>query len=85
VKRLFLLICAFVAMPAWAQQDFSKVEIKAEKLSDTVYMLTGAAGALIVAHENVRKRTAEFDEVWGKGFLNPQRFTEMPYKSAAKK
>jgi cyclase len=29
---------------SFAQQDFSKVEIKAEKLSDTVYMLTGAGG-----------------------------------------
>ena len=27
-----------------AQQDFSKVEIKAEKLNDTTYMLTGAGG-----------------------------------------
>ncbi len=27
-----------------AQQDFSKVEITAEKLADTVYMLTGAGG-----------------------------------------
>ena len=25
-------------------------------------------------------RSAEFDEAWGKGFLNPQRFTEMLYK-----
>ncbi len=32
------------AAPALAQQDFSKVEIKAEKLSDTVYMLTGSGG-----------------------------------------
>ncbi len=31
------------------------------------------------------KPTAQFDEVWGKGFLNPQRFTEMLYKSAKKK
>jgi cyclase len=29
---------------SFAQQDFSTVEIKAEKLSDTVYMLTGAGG-----------------------------------------
>jgi glyoxylase-like metal-dependent hydrolase (beta-lactamase superfamily II) len=29
-----------------AEQDFSKVEIKADKLSDTVYMLTGAGGNL---------------------------------------
>lgn len=29
-----------------AQQDFSRFEIKAEKLSDTVYMLTGAGGNL---------------------------------------
>jgi cyclase len=27
------------------------------------------------------KPTAEFDAVWGKGFLNPQRFTEMLYKN----
>jgi glyoxylase-like metal-dependent hydrolase (beta-lactamase superfamily II) len=27
------------------------------------------------------KPTAEFDEAWGKGFLNPQRFTEMLYKN----
>jgi cyclase len=41
---LFLFICAFAALPAWAQQDFSKVEIQTEKLADTVYMLTGAGG-----------------------------------------
>src|SRR6185503_16843742 len=44
MKRLVPLICALTALPALAQQDFSKVEIKAEKLSDTVYMLTGAGG-----------------------------------------
>lgn len=33
-----------VAGPSAAQQDFSKVEIKALKLSDSVYMLTGAGG-----------------------------------------
>jgi glyoxylase-like metal-dependent hydrolase (beta-lactamase superfamily II) len=44
VKKLFLLACGFIVLPAWAQQDFSKVEITAEKLSDTVYMLTGAGG-----------------------------------------
>ena len=56
----------------FAQQDFSKVEIKTEKLSATTYMMVGAggnenmgkAGALIVAHENVRKRmsTEQFME-----------------------
>lgn len=30
--------------PAHAQQDFSKVEIQAHKLSDTLHMLTGAGG-----------------------------------------
>ncbi len=35
-----------LASRGMAQQDFSKVEIKAEKLSDTVYMLTGAGGNL---------------------------------------
>ena len=38
------LACLPVARPALAQQDFSKVEIRAEKLSDTVWMLTGAGG-----------------------------------------
>jgi glyoxylase-like metal-dependent hydrolase (beta-lactamase superfamily II) len=42
------LFCAvaFVAHSAFAQQDFSKVEIKAEKLADSVYMMTGAGGNL---------------------------------------
>lgn len=35
---------AAAAAPAAAQQDFSKVEIRADKLSDTVWMLTGAGG-----------------------------------------
>ena len=36
---------ALVAAPALAQQqDFSKVEIKAEKVADGVYMLTGSGG-----------------------------------------
>jgi glyoxylase-like metal-dependent hydrolase (beta-lactamase superfamily II) len=32
------------ASSAFAQQDFSKVEIQTQKLSDSVYMLTGAGG-----------------------------------------
>lgn len=35
-----------LAAPAAAQQDFSKVEVKAEKLAPTVWMLTGAGGNL---------------------------------------
>src|SRR5438105_9767780 len=44
MKRLALLLLSFFALPAIAQQDFSKVETRTEKLSDTVYMLTGAGG-----------------------------------------
>ena len=41
---------AFFAAPAFAQQeDFSKVEIKTEKLSDNVYMMTGSGGNLGVS------------------------------------
>ena len=46
VLSLPWLLCALwlaSAAPAWAQ-DFSKVEIRADKLSDHVYMLTGAGG-----------------------------------------
>lgn len=35
-----------IAAPAAAQQDLSKVEVKAVKLADTVWMLTGAGGNL---------------------------------------
>jgi glyoxylase-like metal-dependent hydrolase (beta-lactamase superfamily II) len=44
MKTLFVLLFGLLATPVLAQQDFSKVEIKADKLSDTVYMLTGAGG-----------------------------------------
>lgn len=45
-RRHFIatLGCLALAAPAAAQPDFSKVEIRAEKLSDTVWMLTGAGG-----------------------------------------
>ena len=32
------------AAPVAAQQDFSKVEVKTEKVAEGVYMLTGAGG-----------------------------------------
>jgi cyclase len=40
------LVCvaALVAPAAFAQQDFSQVEIQTQKLADTVYMMTGAGG-----------------------------------------
>lgn len=44
VTALALATLAALASPAVAQQDFSKVEIRSEKLSETVYMLTGAGG-----------------------------------------
>ncbi len=44
-------ICAaaLIAPLAFAQEDFSKVEIRTEKLADTVYMMTGAGGNLGVS------------------------------------
>ena len=46
--RSLIAALAFTALGfapwAQAQQDFSKVEIKAEKLNDTTWMLTGAGG-----------------------------------------
>jgi cyclase len=44
-RHLLAAIAATAACPAFAQgQDFSKVEIKTEKLSANVYMLMGAGG-----------------------------------------
>jgi glyoxylase-like metal-dependent hydrolase (beta-lactamase superfamily II) len=41
--RLAVVLLA-AAAPSLAQQDFSKVEIKAEKVAEGIYMLTGAGG-----------------------------------------
>ena len=45
-RRSAMLAAVALSLSPWvsAQQDFSKVEISAQKLSDTVYMLTGAGG-----------------------------------------
>ncbi|APV48702.1 MBL fold metallo-hydrolase [Betaproteobacteria bacterium GR16-43] len=48
MKR-WIAIAALAALPVAAQQDFSKVEVKTQKLSDTVYMLEGAGGNLGVS------------------------------------
>ncbi len=47
-KALALAALALAAccLPAAAQQDFSKVEIKAERIADTAWMLTGSGGNL---------------------------------------
>ncbi len=45
-KACLLCAAALVAQVALAQQDFSKVEIKADKLAESVYMMTGAGGNL---------------------------------------
>jgi glyoxylase-like metal-dependent hydrolase (beta-lactamase superfamily II) len=39
-----LALALAVAVPVAAQQDFSKVEVKAEKVADGLYMLTGSGG-----------------------------------------
>src|SRR5450631_242738 len=39
-----VVFAACASLPAFAQQDFSKVEIKTEKLAEGVWMLTGAGG-----------------------------------------
>jgi cyclase len=42
-------LLALAAHPAVAQQDFSKVEVKAEKVADGLWMLTGAGGNIGVS------------------------------------
>ena len=46
------VLCFFVAaasVTAWAQQDFSKVEITTTKVADGIYMLEGAGGNIAVS------------------------------------
>jgi len=44
-----VLLIALAAVPALAQQDFSKVEIKVTKVAGTVYMLQGSGGNIGVS------------------------------------
>ncbi|HEY2338613.1 MAG TPA: hypothetical protein VGI18_14735 [Burkholderiales bacterium] len=44
MKKGLLVVLALAASPAVAQQDFSKVEIEATKLSDSAWLLVGAGG-----------------------------------------
>ena len=46
MKAGFAAVLVLVAAPVLAQQDFSKVEVKAEKVAEGVYMLTGSGGNL---------------------------------------
>jgi glyoxylase-like metal-dependent hydrolase (beta-lactamase superfamily II) len=48
LKRMLVLV-ALLSGSAFAQQDFSKVEIKTTKLADTIYMMEGAGGNLGVS------------------------------------
>src|SRR5436305_3123447 len=50
MKRLFAFAAMLVCAAAFAQQqDFSKVEIKVQKVRGTVYMLTGSGGNIGVS------------------------------------
>lgn len=52
MRNKLVLAAAFAAcasLPAAAQQDFSKVEVKAEKLAEGIFMLTGSGGNIGVS------------------------------------
>jgi glyoxylase-like metal-dependent hydrolase (beta-lactamase superfamily II) len=49
LRALTVCAAASFAAAASAQEDFSKVEIRTEKLADTVYMMTGSGGNLGVS------------------------------------
>jgi len=44
MKRTWIAIALLAVLPVAAQQDYSKVEVKTQKLNSTTYMLTGAGG-----------------------------------------
>ncbi len=44
MRRTYLFAFLFAASSLFAQTDFSKVQVKAEKVAGSVYMLTGAGG-----------------------------------------
>ena len=44
LKKLFIIIICLVATSAFAQQDFSKVQIQTIPVAEGVYMLAGRGG-----------------------------------------
>ena len=82
MRTLFVLLLGF-ATSVLAQQDFSKVEIKTEKLSDTVYMLTGAGGniglsvgpdAVVMIDDQFAPLTPKIKEAIAKLSPNPVKY-----------
>ncbi|HMC22455.1 MAG TPA: MBL fold metallo-hydrolase [Thermoanaerobaculia bacterium] len=49
MRKTIVCLVAMAALPALAQQDFSKVEIKVTKVAGTVYMLQGSGGNIGVS------------------------------------
>ncbi|HUP63538.1 MAG TPA: hypothetical protein VNA69_24340 [Thermoanaerobaculia bacterium] len=49
MRRLYLTLSLLLAVTAFAQRDFSTVEVKAEKVAGSVHMLTGAGGNIGVS------------------------------------
>ena len=49
MRRLYLALLLFIATGAFAQRDFSKVAVKAEKVAGNIYMITGAGGNIGVS------------------------------------
>src|SRR5437763_5721264 len=49
MRRALINLLIFAAIPTFAQQDFSKVEIKVTKVAGTVYMLEGSGGNIGVS------------------------------------
>ena len=60
----YTILCAFLFMqnPLNAQRDFSKVEIKTEKISDNIYMLVGSGGniGVVVGDKKVLMIDSQF-------------------------
>jgi len=49
MRKLIFVLASLTATSLFAQQDFSKVEIKVTKVAGTVYMLTGSGGNIGVS------------------------------------
>src|SRR5579864_3475630 len=49
MRKVVVAVCVLVPFLALAQQDFSKVEVKVQKVAGTVYMLEGSGGNIGVS------------------------------------
>lgn len=81
-KLLIFLFMALISSSLLAQRDFSKVEIKPQKVNDKIYMLTGAGGniGILIGEDGVFMIDNQYAPLSDKIKASIKDITEQPIK-----